>query len=361
MAIGRPRPSVAALPAYRPGKAASQAEEEHGISDAIKLASNENPQAPIEAVQRAIRDAAGGANRYADHRATELRETLAYWLGVDADQVTAGCGSVGLLQQLFLTYVDPGDEVVYPWRSFEVYPVYTQLVGGVAVTPPLVDHAFDLDAVVAAVTPKTKLVLLATPNNPTGTALSTVELSDAVEAIGQDTIVVIDEAYREFVDPAYGDPVTDLVPNHPNVVVTRTFSKAHGMAAVRLGYAVGHPEVISSIDKTLFPFAVNGVAQAAAIAAIGSIAEIRQRVGVILEERERVAGVLGAAGWRMPRSEANFVYLPLGDRAEEVNLALERRGVVVRPFPGEGIRVTIGSAAENDRFLTALADIAVPD
>ena len=132
-------------------------------------------------------------------------------------------------------------------------------------------------------------------------------------------------------------------------------------AAVRLGYAVGHPEVISSIDKTLFPFAVNGVAQAAAIAAIGAIDEIRQRVGVILDERERVAGVLGAAGWRMPRSEANFVYLPLGDRTEEVNLALERRGVVVRPFPGEGIRVTIGSAAENDRFLTALADVAIPD
>ncbi len=360
MAIGRPRSSVEALPAYRPGKAAAQAEEEHDISDAIKLASNENPLAPVEAVQRAIRDSALVANRYADHRATELRETLAYWLGVGVDQVTVGCGSVGLLQQLVLTYVDPGDEVVYPWRSFEVYPVYTQLAGGVAVTTPLVDHAFDLDAVVEAVRPATKLVLLATPNNPTGTAVSTEALAAAIAQIPEETIVVIDEAYREFVDPALGDPVTDLLPRHRNVVVLRTFSKAHGMAAIRLGYAIGDPEVIASIDKTLVPFAANGVAQAAAIAAVGAIGEIRARVGVIVEERERVAGVLGAAGWVLPRSEANFVFLPVGDRTDEINLELERRGVVARPFPGDGIRVTIGTAAENDRFLRALAEVAVP-
>lgn len=360
MTVGRPRSVVESLPAYRPGKGAAQAEQEHGIVDAIKLASNENPLAPVAAVQRAIVESATDANRYADHRATELRETIAYWLGVEVEQVTVGCGSVGLLQQLLLTYVDPGDEVVYPWRSFEVYPVYTTLAGGVAVTVPLVDHAFDLDAVAAAITPATKIVFLATPNNPTGTAVTTAQLADFLGRVPDDVIVVIDEAYREFLDPAMGDPVTDLLPNHRNVVVLRTFSKAHGLAGLRVGYAIADPEVITAVDKTLVPFAVNGVAQAAAIAAIGAIEEIRDRVADILAERDRVAALLGAVGWRMPEPQANFVYLPLGDRTDEVCLELEKRGVVTRPFSGEGLRVTIGTAAENDRFLTALEAVAAP-
>jgi histidinol-phosphate aminotransferase len=255
---GRPRPAVELMPAYRPGKAASQAEAEHGITNAIKLASNENPLPPIQSIVEAVTAAATGANRYADHRATAVRERLSSWLGVAVEQVTVGAGSVGLLQQVFLTYVDPGDEVVYPWRSFEVYPVYTQLMNGLPVTTQLTaDHAFDLEAVADAVTERTKLVLLATPNNPTGTALSTADLRTLLDGISTETIVVIDEAYREFLDPALGNPVRDLVPDFPNVLVTRTFSKAQGMAGIRAGYAIGHPEVIASVDKTLFPFAVS--------------------------------------------------------------------------------------------------------
>jgi len=359
--IGRPRDVVAALPSYRPGKGAAQAEKEHGITEAIKLASNENPLPPLESVQAAITAAAGGLNRYADHRATAVRERLGAWLGVDPVSVGVGCGSVGLLQQFALTYVDPGDEVVYPWRSFEVYPVYTQLAGGVAVTVPLVDHAFDLDAIAAAVTDKTKLVLLATPNNPTGTAVRTSELSAFAEAVPDDVIVVVDEAYREFLDPSFGDPVYDLVPRFPNVVVTRTFSKAHGLAGLRLGYAVGHPEVIASIDKTLFPFAVNSLAQAAALAVIDADAQIRERVAVILSERRRVIADLEGAGWKVPDQQANFVWLPMGDATDQVYVDLERRGVVTRPFSGEGIRVTIGTASENDRFLSTLAEVYAPE
>ncbi len=360
MTVGRPRSVVESLPAYRPGKGAAQAEAEHGISDAIKLASNENPLAPVAAVQRAIVEAASGVNRYADHRATELRETLAYWLGVEAGQVTVGCGSVGLLQQLLLTYVDPGDEVVYPWRSFEVYPVYTTLAGGTSVTVPLVDDRFDLDAVADAVTPATKVVLLATPNNPTGTAMSTTELAAFLDRVGQNTIVAIDEAYREFVDPVLGDPVTDLVPRYRNVLVLRTFSKAHGLAGLRVGYAIGDADVITALDKTLVPFAVNGVAQAAAIAAVGAIDEIRDRVSDILDERARVVSVLRTVGWQLPEPQANFVYLPLGERTDEVCVELERRGVVARPFSAEGLRITIGTAEENDRFLSALGEVASP-
>ena len=355
------RPAVQSLPAYRPGKGAAQAEKEHGITNAIKLASNENPEAPLDAIVDAVTSTARGANRYADHRATALRERLAAWLGVDVASVTVGAGSVGLLQQLFLTFVDPGDEVVYPWRSFEVYPVYTRLMAGREVTTPLTaDHAFDLDALAAAVSPSTRMVLLATPNNPTGTALRVDDIRRLLGAISPSTVVVIDEAYREFLDPAFGDPVRELVPEHPNVVVTRTFSKAHGLAGVRVGYAIGHPDVISSIDKTLFPFAVNGLAQAAAIAAIDASDAIDARVRAILAERTRVVAALRGAGWTLPDAQANFVYLPLGAAADEIYLAMEKRGVVTRPFSNEGIRVTIGSVAENDRFLATLAEVAQP-
>jgi histidinol-phosphate aminotransferase len=349
------------MPSYRPGKGAAQAEAEHGITNAIKLASNENPLPPIQAIVDAVSAAATGANRYADHRATAVRERLSTWLGVDVDSITVGSGSVGLLQQLFLTYVDPGDEVVYPWRSFEVYPVYTQLMAGTAITTPLnAAHAFDLDAVAAAVTERTKLVLLATPNNPTGTAVSTADLAALVDGISPTTIVVIDEAYREFLDPAFGDPVRDLVPRYPNVIVTRTFSKAQGLAGIRAGYAIGHPEVITAIDKTLFPFAVSALAQVAAIAAVDAADEIGVRVNAILSERARVIAELVATGWQLPDAQANFVYLPIGERTDEVYLGLERRGVVTRPFSNEGIRVTVSTPEENDRFLRTLAEVFQP-
>lgn len=358
MSIGRPRAAVQNLPAYRPGKGAAQAEAEHGIVDAIKLASNENPWPPLASIVEAAAAAVAGSNRYADHRATAVRERLADTLGVEADAVTVGCGSVGLLQQLFLTFVDAGDQVVYPWRSFEAYPVYTQLMGATAVTVDLVDHAFDLDAVAAAVTDATKLVLLATPNNPTGTAVSTDAIAAMVEAVADDVVVVVDEAYREFVDPAFGDPVADLVPRYPNVVVTRTLSKAQGLAGIRFGYAIGRPELIADVDKTLVPFAVNAVAQAAALATLDAGDEIAARVAAVLDERSRVVASLQSSGWDLPDAQANFVYLPFGTATDDVYLALERRGVVTRPFSGEGIRVTIGSPAENDRFLATLAEVS---
>ncbi len=356
------RPAIAGLAAYRPGKGAAQAEEEHGITEAIKLASNENPFPPVPAVTRAITEAAAGVNRYPDHRATALRERLADWVGaspgqVRPEQVAVGCGSVGLLQQLCLTFVDPGDEVVYPWLSFEAYPVCVKMMGGVPVNPPLVDHAFDLDAVARAVTERTKMVLLATPNNPTGTAVSTEAVARLLDRIPDDVLVLVDEAYREFADPALGDPVVDLVPHHRNLVVSRTFSKAYGLAGLRVGYAVCDPDVVLEIDKILIPFAVNALAQAAALAALDSLDEIQPKIDRLLGERARMVAELEAAGWKLPPANANFVYLATGDRTDEIYLGLERRGVVTRPFSGEGIRVTVGTEAENDRFLTTLAEV----
>ena len=358
MSVGRVRPAVAAMASYRPGKSAAQAEDEHGITDAIKLASNENPYPPVPAVVEAIAAAAGDVNRYGDHRAADLRAAIAGWLDVDVDRVAAGCGSVGLLQQLLLAYVDPGDEVVYPWPSFEAYPIDVQLTGGVEVTVPLVDHTFDLEAVAAAVTDRTKLVLLANPNNPTGTAVHVDQLRRLVEQVPGDVLVVVDEAYREFVTAGLGDPITDLQPGHPNVVVLRTFSKAFGLAALRTGYAVADPEVVVELDKVLIAFAVNHLAQVASLAAIAARDEVQAVVDRITAERDRVVASLRADGWDLPDAHANFVYLPLGSRTDVVFPEMEKRGVVVRPFPGVGMRVTIGTPAQNDRFLATLAEVA---
>ena len=350
------RPAVDALASYRPGKAAEQAEQDHGISGAVKLASNENPYAPAAAIIAAVQAAAGDVNRYSDHRATNVREALAHRLGLQADRVAVGAGSAALLYQIATAYLDPGDTAVTPWVSFEAYPIAVQTMGATLVRVPLKpDWTFDLDAVADAVSDRTKLVLLATPNNPTGLAVSTAELRRLVERLPEDVVVTVDEAYREFCDPALGDPVTDLS-DLRNVVVTRTFSKAYGLAGLRIGYAIADPEVISAIDKCLIAFSVNGLAQAAALAALSddASAEVAARINTILAERRRVVTALAERGWAIPEPQANFVWIPCGERASDLCVQLEREGVVTRPFAGLGIRVSIGSPAENDRFLAAI-------
>ena len=361
MTVGRPRASVAAMASYRPGKSVAMAADEHGFdlaaAEPVKLSSNENPYPPAPSVVAAVVAAVGDVNRYGDHRAADLREALGAWLGVDPERVATGCGSVGLLQQLFLAYVDPGDEVVYPWPSFEAYPIDVQLTGGVEVTVPLVDHTFDLEAVAGAVTDQTKLVLLANPNNPTGTAVHVDQLRHLLEQVPDDVLVVVDEAYREFVTADLGDPIADLQPDHPNVVVLRTFSKAFGLAALRTGYAVAEPSVVVELDKVLIAFAVNHLAQVASLAAIAARDEVQTVVDRITVERDRVVVALRADGWDLPDAHANFVYLPLGSQTDAVFPEMEKRGVVVRPFPGVGMRVTIGTPAQNDRFLATLAEV----
>ena len=355
--IGRPRAVVAGLPQYKPGRSAAQAEAEHNLAEAIKLASNENANDPLPSVATAVAEAAFGMNRYPDHRCMEVREALADRHSVKLDEVTVGSGSVGVLQQLFAAYVDPGDEVVYPWRSFEVHPVFCAVSAATAVTVPLVDHAFDLGGVAAAVTDRTKIVVLSTPNNPTGTVCTTTELQELLAAVPDDVIVVIDEAYREFVtDPAVADPVEAIVPAHPNALVLRTFSKAYGLANLRVGYGVGHPDVIGALDKVALPFVVSGIAQTAALASLEPRAadELAERVAGILAERDRVNAAMAAQGWPVVPSQANFVYLPVGDGAMDLFVRLEKQGLVTRPFEGEGVRISLGTPAQNDRLLAAL-------
>ncbi len=352
------RPALAALPVYKPGKSAEVAMAEHAIASAVKLASNENPYDPLPSVRAAIDAGAGAANRYPDHRAAAVRAALAARYGLDVGQVAVGCGSVGLLQQLLLTFVDPGQRVLYAWRTFESYPIYAALVAADVRTVPLRRHALDLPALADAVTPDTRVVLVTSPNNPTGTAVRADEFAHLLEVVPEQCVIVLDEAYHEYITGAHVPPALDLLADHPNLVVLRTFSKAYGLAALRIGYALAHPDVVAAIDKTLIPFAVNGVAQVAALASLAADHELADRVRTTLAQRGRVARELRGLGFSVPDPQANFVWLPAGDAAADLTLTLEQLGVVTRPFPGEGVRVTIGSPAEDDRFLQAFADAA---
>ena len=353
---GRPRPSIAGLPAYKPGRSAATAEAEHGVADAIKLASNEAPFGPLPSVAGAISSGIEQINLYPDHRATALREDIAASVGVDVDQVTVGAGSAGILQQLLIAYCDPGDEVAMCWPSFEAYPLFALLVEAEQVRVPLRDHTFDLGALAEATTPATKVAFVTNPNNPTGTVVATSEIEKFLDEVPTTCLVLLDEAYNEFVtDPEVTDSIR-LLADHDNLVITRTFSKAHGLAGLRAGYALGHPDVIGMIDRTLVPFAVNELAQRAARASVAATDEMRERVAIVVAERTRVASELAAAGWTLPDAQANFVWLPVGEVAADLGVQLEQRGVVTRAFPDVGVRVTISDAAGNDRFLAALAD-----
>jgi histidinol-phosphate aminotransferase len=346
--------AIAGLPSYKPGRNAAQAMLDHGLASAIKLASNEVPWAPLPAVAAAIADAAHGVNRYPDHGAVALRAAIATHVGVEPDRVAVGCGSVGLLQQLCLTFAGWGDEVAFAWRSFEAYPILTQIAAAQAVTAPLVDETIDARNLMRGFSRRTRLVLVANPNNPTSTAMSRADLQYLADSLPDGCLLVVDEAYREFVrDSSFPDAV-ELLGHRPNVVVLRTFSKAHGLAALRVGYMIGAPEVVEAVDKTLIPFAVNSIGQAAAIAALSVIDETTARIDELIDERTRVAAALRDLGVNVPETHTNFVWLPV--RAAAIDLAerLEREGVVTRAFDGDGIRVTIGTPEENDRFLDTM-------
>lgn len=343
------RPDLDRLPAYVPGRA---------IPGAIKLASNEVALPPSPAVLAAIADAAGAGHRYPDLAVTSLTERLARFLGVATDRIAVGCGSVGLCQQLVsITCLEPSDEVVFAWRSFEAYPIVTQIGGATAVPVPLTrDFHHDLDAMAAAVTPRTRLVFVCSPNNPTGTAVSAAELQRFMAVVGPDVLVALDEAYHEYVtDGVDGLPLLDA---HPNLVVLRTFSKAYRLAGLRVGYAVGAPAVTAALRKVCSPFSVNTLAQAAAIAALDDAETLLAAVPDVVAERDRVHATLVEAGFVVPPTQSNFVWLALGERTAPFAAHCLERKIVVRPFHPDGVRVTVSSPEENDAFLATALEFA---
>ena len=359
MKVPVPVARLAELPRYQPGRSSAAAMAEHGLASAVKLASNESPFGSLPGVPEAVAAAMRNVNRYPDHTTEELRERFADHVGVARDRVACGPGSVGLLEQLALAYVDRDDEVVYPWPSFIAYPQFTRLAGGTEITVPLRRQAFDTEAIVDAMSERTRVVLIANPNNPTSTALRTAELTRIVDAAPADCLVVIDEAYHEFVTGADVPNAIELFGDRPNVAVLRTLSKAYGLAGLRVGLLVADPAVVEAVDACAIPFGVNVAAQAAAVAALDQHPEVVRRCAITTAERTRIAQALRRRGLGVPASEANFWWLPAGHTAGELGLALERRGVVTRPL-GVGIRVTVGLPDDNDRFLDAL-DEAVAD
>lgn len=338
----RTRADLDTIPAYVPGK---------NFPGAIKLASNETTLGPLPSVRDAIAAAAGNANRYPDNGHVALIEALAGHLGVPTDNIAAGNGSVSLCQELVQVTCHDGDEVIFAWRSFEAYPVVTQVAGAVPVTVPLTaDFGHDLDAMAAAVTDRTRLIFVCNPNNPTGNALTKAELERFLDAVPDRVVVALDEAYFEY-NRSDADGI-ELFRGRPNVVVLRTFSKAYGLAGLRVGYAVADPTIVTALGKVHIAFAVNTVAQAAAIASLAAAEELLARTDSVVAERNRVRDALLDAGYDVPESAANFVYLPLGTESRPFGAASAEAGVLLRPYADDGVRITIGDPQENDAFLT---------
>jgi histidinol-phosphate aminotransferase len=327
-----------------------------------KLSANENPYPPLPGILEAVRREAGQFNRYPDMHAAALTAALASRFDVPAGHIATGAGSAGVAQQLLQATSGPGDEVVYAWRSFAGYPIITQISGAKSVRVPLTaGDVHDLDAMASAVTDRTRLIFVCNPNNPTGTAVHRAELERFLDRVPSDVLVVLDEAYKEFVrDPDVPDGV-EIYRGRPNVAVLRTFSKAYGLAGLRVGFAIVREPVADALRATAVPFSVNSLAQVAAVESLRAEEALLERVDTVVKERSRVYEALLAAGWTVPVSEANFVWLRLGWRTLEFTATCEAAGLVVQPFPGEGIRVTIGEAAANDTFLKVAKPPPAPE
>lgn len=359
---GAPRPrddrpirfsaALDAVPTYRPGKPPAPVE---GVTT-YKLSSNENPYPPLPSVLDAIAGAAAHVNRYPDPGVHALRERLADELGVDADEVVVGPGSAGLFEQLVHACLDEGDEAVFAWRSFELYPICVAAHGGRSVQVPTTDDGrHDLPAMARAVRRATRLVIVCSPNNPTGTTVDPGELEDFLAAIPGHVVVLLDQAYVEFDTGEEAVDALDIYRRYPNVVVLRTFSKAYGLAGLRIGYAVAHPPVAAALRKTALPFAVTDLAQQAALASLDAGEELAVRVKDLVEQRARVVEALRGQGWALPQTQqGNFVWLPLGEDSLDFAARADAAGLAVRPFDGDGVRVTIGEP-EADDVLLALA------
>ena len=344
------RAAVTGLPGYVAGSRAQ------GALTAA-LASNESHYPPLPAVLDIVQSGALRLNRYPDLNAVALRARIAKFLDVTDHQIAVGPGSVGVLQQILTSVCDADDEVVFAWRSFEAYPILTSLAGANPVPVPLTaDEGHDLDGMLAAITPRTKVILVCSPNNPTGVAIDHDRLAAFLAAVPPQVLVVIDEAYVEFVDaPDRLDALT-LFRRHRNVCVLRTFSKAYGLAGLRVGYAVAHAGLAEGLRRAALPFGVSALAQQAAIASLDAVDEIRDRVNLVVTERRRVTETLRATGWALPDSQANFLWVrAVGERQEALMAAFHAADVLVRPYRTDGIRITLADAVTNDRVIMVLA------
>ncbi|HMM63370.1 MAG TPA: aminotransferase class I/II-fold pyridoxal phosphate-dependent enzyme [Mesorhizobium sp.] len=350
-----PQPSrrLAHLPGYGRGRAGQSTPFAH------RLGSNEAPDAPTAAVQAAVAAAVAAANRYPDLRGETLAGALAKRHGVPVESVAVSAGSVVMLDQLIRAYCDPGDAVVTPWRSYEAYPIIVGGAGARLIEVPLdAGHRLDAGATSRASGAGARVVLLCNPNNPTGTALSPSELDDLLQALPPDALVILDEAYADYAGDAAtvaASPARRLA-RHPNLVVLRTFSKAWGLAGMRVGYCLADPHIVAAVNAIAPPFPLPGPALAAALAALGEEDVVAARVACSVGQRRRMIEGLAAVGLPVTRSQANFVWLAVGDAAAALTQHLRQAGIAARCFPGEGVRITTGTAADTEAVLAAATE-----
>jgi histidinol-phosphate aminotransferase len=352
----RPPEYVLGIRPYVPGKPIEELERELGITDSIKLASNENPLGPSPEALKAIAGCLHDLNRYPDGSGYYLKQALSSSHSVSEEEIILGNGSNELLDIAARTFLRPGDEAVMAAPSFVVYSMAVQAVGGKAVQVPLKNYAHDLDAMAAAITPKTRMIFIANPNNPTGTINRKDEFDRLMEKVTGDMLVVLDEAYYEYVtDPEYADSMKYLHAEE-NVLILRTFSKIYGLAGLRLGYGIAKKEILLDMNRLREPFNTNSIAQKAAVAALGDKAHIARSRSVNEEGKKYLYHELGAMGVAHVPTQANFIYITLDDSAA-VNDNLLSLGVIVRPMGPKAIRVTIGLPEENRRFIEALKKV----
>ena len=347
--VVRLRPEIVALAAYTQGKPAD--------TDAFKLSSNENPFDPIPEVVAAIA-ASSGVNRYPDAAGIELRRRLAAQFGVRTEEVHLGAGSVSILAQLISAAAGPGDEIIYAWRSFEAYPGLVAVAGATSVpVPNTADHRHDLPAMLAAITDRTRVVIVCSPNNPTGSIVTAAEFADFMAAVPGNILVILDEAYVEFVTEVSVVDGRRLSGRHPNLVVTRTFSKAYGLAGLRIGYAVGPEYILDAARTTSIPLSVTEAAQRAALVSLDHEEILLERVRRLAVLRDEVWRALLDQGWILPRPHGNFVWLATGEHTAAAVQAFSAAGIVVRQLGIDGIRVSIGESRSVDKLLKVSAEI----
>jgi len=357
------KPHIRDLAPYVPGKPTEELERELGISHSIKLASNENPLGPSPKAVEAIRAAAGEIHRYPDGASFALRSKLAARLGVAENQLVFGTGGDEILELIAKTLIGPGDEVVYAWPSFAMYPIVIKGMGATGVPVPLTeDLVHDLDAMAAAVTDRTRVVMVCNPNNPTGTSVGAAEFDRFVAALPDDVVLAVDEAYFEFVRRDDYPDVIALMGRRPGTLVLRTFSKIYGLAGIRIGYGICDAELASYLERARHPFNVNRLAEVAALAALDDDEHARRTIELNTAGLEYLAAELGRMGIKTWPSEANYI---LAETGAEVFEALLARGVIVRPMAGFGltehVRISVGLPEENERLIKTLAEIRGSD
>jgi histidinol-phosphate aminotransferase len=354
------RPDLADIAVYKPGRPIEEVARELGFDPdyLVKVASNENPYQPFEEVKDVMAREVAGINRYPDNHVHDLRTSLARHLGVEFENLWCGAGSSELIRLTAQAVGGPGREVVFPWPSFAMYPLCARYTMMSPVQVPLTaDHRLDPDRILSAIGSETVLIYICNPNNPTGTHLNYDEVTRLVEDIPRRVLVVLDEAYHEYATASDYRGTIQMSLRQPNMITLRTFSKIYGMAALRVGYAVGQAETLQQLRRVQSPFTVTSVGQVGAVEALRHQDQINHRIAENARERDRIEQGLADLGIEFVSSQANFVYFTVGLEAEESAARFLSRGVIIRAFPGEWARVSVGSPPENYRFLAAAAEV----